>query len=93
MLGLLREEATAMAGEMMLGHLCETAKTRLTEMNSPEGDCAFCLLPLVEDGKHVGSKQLLKLACFHCYHLCVLSQTIETSFMSYFTGQQTLHLH
>ncbi len=60
-------EATALAGEMMLGHLCETARNLLTDMNSPEGDCVFCLEPLSDPGGP--SEQLQRLPCYHCFHL------------------------
>jgi E3 ubiquitin-protein ligase RNF25 len=59
----LRAEAGAMPGELVLGHLCETALDLLTELNAPEGSCAFCLDPLLPSPSPV-----LKLACFHCFH-------------------------
>lgn len=67
MLDALSSEATALAGEMMLGHLCETARNLLTDMNSPEGDCVFCLEPMAEPGGYPGHLQ--RLPCYHCFHL------------------------
>lgn len=65
--GLLRE-AQGMAGELMLGHLCETAKSLLTDLNAPEGDCAICLEPLVQPPGSNLSPFVRKLPCFHCLH-------------------------
>lgn len=47
LLDTLLQEATSMQGELCMGHLVQTAKDWLTAHNVPEGDCAFCLLPLV----------------------------------------------
>lgn len=67
----LEREAACMAGEMMLGHLCETAKGLLTEFNRPEGSCAFCLEPLREQADDPANVPIQKLPCYHCYHsLC-----------------------
>lgn len=67
----LEGEAAAMAGELQLGHLCETALDQLTAANQPEGGCAFCLEPLLGAGGGEGSGDglpVVRLACFHCYH-------------------------
>lgn len=71
----LAAEAACMAGELQLGHLCETAIELLTAANQPEGHCAFCLEPLLADhlpggggGGGAGSA-VLRLGCYHCYHL------------------------
>lgn len=68
----LAAEAAAMAGELQLGHLCETALDLLTDANQPEGDCAFCLEPLLHPddsrGGNGAAPSVLRLACYHCYH-------------------------
>ncbi|PRW57917.1 E3 ubiquitin- ligase RNF25 [Chlorella sorokiniana] len=69
----LAAEAASMAGELQLGHLCETALDLLTAANQPEGDCAFCLEPLLgqADSNGRGGRSRLpvvRLACYHCYH-------------------------
>ncbi len=50
----------------MLGMLCEAARDQLTAMNSPEGACIFCLDELCSDSS---SADLLKLPCYHCFHM------------------------
>ena len=57
------------AGEMMLGSLIEAAKDAMTEINQPEGHCIFCLDPLVPPGTVPSQDLLLRLSCYHCYHL------------------------
>lgn len=47
----LAAEAAQLAGELQLGHLAETALDLLTAANEPEGDCAFCLEPLLAAGR------------------------------------------
>ncbi|KAL4446819.1 hypothetical protein ABPG77_008063 [Micractinium sp. CCAP 211/92] len=66
-------EAAALAGELSLGHLVETALDLLTEHNRPEGLCAFCLerLPDPSDPAAPGAERqgaLLRLQCYHCFH-------------------------
>jgi hypothetical protein len=62
----------------MLGHLTETVRDMLTVMNSPEGDCIFCRGPLQDDGsanppstsgRAEEEEELLRLPCYHAYHL------------------------
>lgn len=70
----LASEAAALAGELSLGHLVETALDLLTEHNRPEGLCAFCLerLPDPSDPAAPGAERqgaLLRLQCYHCFHL------------------------
>ena len=65
----VRAEAHNLLGEMMLGSLIETAKETMTEMNQPEGHCIFCLETLVADDLTPSQKTLLRLPCYHCYHL------------------------
>ena len=73
----LQAEAVNLAGEMVLGHLCELALDLLTEANHPNGTCIFCLEDLVishpsssaaTDSSTSGAYQVLKLPCFHCFH-------------------------
>ena len=75
----LAVEAAQLAGELQLGHLCETALDLLTAGNQPEGACAFCLEPLLAaDGPSgasggggsggSGTRALLRLGCYHAYH-------------------------
>lgn len=70
----LAAEAAALAGELSLGHLVETALDLLTEHNRPEGLCAFCLEPLPPPANPAAPGQgqqhaLLRLQCYHCFHL------------------------
>ena len=57
-----------MTGELMLGHLCETAKALLTDLNAPSGSCAICLEPLREAEGDKPSVPVQKLPCYHCMH-------------------------
>ena len=66
----LRSEAHSLLGEMMLGSLIEAAKDVMTEMNQPEGHCIFCLEELVAPQTKPSQETLLRLPCYHCYHLC-----------------------
>ena len=47
----LREATADFAapGDPVLALLCETAFETLTDLNHPDGDCAFCLTPVVGD--------------------------------------------
>ena len=65
----LHTEANSLVGDMMLGSLIEAAKDAMTELNQPEGHCIFCLEQLVPDGAIPSQKLLLRLPCYHCYHL------------------------
>lgn len=71
MLERLHEEAHSSVGNMMVGLLIETARDTLTAMNIPEGDCIFCMCPLSETSGTIDSLELMKLPCYHCFHLCV----------------------
>ena len=64
----LRQEAADSVGNMVLGLLIEAARDLLTAMNSPEGDCVFCMRSLME-ASSFGSRELMKLPCYHCFHL------------------------
>ncbi|GFR47381.1 hypothetical protein Agub_g9094, partial [Astrephomene gubernaculifera] len=73
----LQGEASALAGEMALGALCEAALDWATEENHPEGFCAFCLCPLEPPLGGRGSsqepdsqdqQQLVRLPCYHAFH-------------------------
>jgi E3 ubiquitin-protein ligase RNF25 len=76
----LADAAAALAGELALGALVESAIDALTAANWPEGDCAFCLEPLLLAQDATGSRaghdaeagdceQCVRLDCFHCFHL------------------------
>ena len=68
----LRAEAAELAGEPVLGQLVASATDLLTRYNTPGEACAFCLERQVpgEDGAGAGPPQLLRLPCYHCFHLC-----------------------
>ena len=68
-LSQLHTVADSLAGEMMLGSLIEAAKDAMTDINQPEGHCVFCLEPLVPSGTVPSQDLLLRLPCYHCYHL------------------------
>lgn len=68
-LSQLHTVADSLAGEMMLGSLIEAAKDAMTDINQPEGHCVFCLEPLVPPGTVPSQDLLLRLPCYHCYHL------------------------
>jgi E3 ubiquitin-protein ligase RNF25 len=59
--------------EPVLALLCETAFDTLTELNRPDGDCAFCLAPVADDADTLDDKSsavpFIKLMrCYHCFH-------------------------
>ena len=64
----MSQEAAAMTGELMLGHLYEAAKALLTDLNHPEGDCAICLEPLRDADGNETLQPVQKLPCYHCLH-------------------------
>lgn len=55
LLNILRKEASSMKGELILGHLIETALDVITDMNLPRGSCSLCLELLEESPSAVGS--------------------------------------
>ena len=76
----LQDEAQNLSGEMILGHLCELALELITSANHPSGTCAFCLEELINTSHSSPSSSILspsttfayhilKLPCFHCFHL------------------------
>lgn len=69
LLSSLRQEAQESVGNMVLGLVIETARDVLTGMNSPEGDCIFCMDSLLDEASTSGSQELTKLPCYHCFHL------------------------
>lgn len=84
-LAALSSEAQSMAGELILGHLCELALDLITGHNVPEGECAFCLEPLVPESNRSGgaiavAPAVTKLVCFHAFH--------ERCFSAWFRWQQ-----
>lgn len=72
-LAALVAEALALHGEMMLGHLLETATDFVTAANHPSGDCAFCLEPVVPAAAAGPAASpaygVVKLGCYHCFHM------------------------
>ena len=68
-LSRLQAEAKGLLGEMMLGSLIEAAKEAMTEINQPEGHCIICLEQLVQEGTTPNQHTLLRLPCYHSYHL------------------------
>ena len=75
-MGRLRDavDEHAAPGDPVLALLCETAFETLTELNHPDGDCAFCLEPMWR-ADHPSSlrdhsaEAFTKLAkCYHCFH-------------------------
>ena len=68
----LRATAAELAGEPVLLQLVASAIDLLTRYNTPGEACAFCLEAQVpeEDGAGAGPPQLLRLPCYHCFHLC-----------------------
>lgn len=65
----LQQDAAESSGSMMLGMLCEAARDKLTSMNRPEGACIFCLDQLCNDSGSAAEADLLKLPCYHCFHM------------------------
>ena len=56
--------------------LSRYAQDILTELNSPDGDCPICLLPLageedVAESVSAADERPVKLPCYHCLHRCV----------------------
>ena len=52
------------------------AQDFLTEMNSPDGACPICLLPLAAGNgsrpvPSMAAEQPVKLQCYHCMHRCL----------------------
>jgi E3 ubiquitin-protein ligase RNF25 len=58
--------------EPVLALLCETAFDTLTELNRPDGDCAFCLAPVADadtlDDKSSAVPFIKLMRCYHCFH-------------------------
>lgn len=72
-ISVLLSDLEALAKELacnpMLVALCEATIDRLTDMNQPEGNCCFCMFPLVIEDKDSTSKPFMKLlSCLHCFH-------------------------
>lgn len=54
---------------LMIIALCEEAVELLTGMNHPEGNCPFCLHPLLIEDQFGNPLQFMKLmSCYHCFH-------------------------
>jgi len=64
LLALLADEAAALGGEMVLGHLFETALDFLSAHDAPEPGavCCFCMEPAAP------APACVRLPCFHCFH-------------------------
>ncbi|KAH7659291.1 E3 ubiquitin-protein ligase RNF25 protein [Dioscorea alata] len=53
----------------MIIKLCQEAVELLTGMNHPEGNCPFCLHPLLVEDQSGNSPPFMKLmSCYHCFH-------------------------
>lgn len=69
LLSSLRALTSELAFYPMLVAICEAATDMLTNMNQPEGNCSFCMLPLVIEDKEFDIQPIIKLlSCFHCFH-------------------------
>ncbi|MCO5602227.1 hypothetical protein L7F22_056355 [Adiantum nelumboides] len=69
LLSELRELAEELTSMPMLVAICEKALDGLTEMNQPDGNCCFCLEPLVIENEVSDVIPFMKLlSCFHCFH-------------------------
>lgn len=69
LLSEIQNDARELAASPMLVSLCEAAIDRLSDMNHPEGNCSFCLFPLVMEDARSGLRPFMKLmSCFHCFH-------------------------
>ena len=73
----LASEAQNLAGEMVIGHLCELALDEITNLNHPTGNCIFCLEDLIlqplddstlKTSLVTPAYSVLKLPCYHCFH-------------------------
>ncbi|GLJ29539.1 hypothetical protein SUGI_0582620 [Cryptomeria japonica] len=65
----IQHEAEMLASSPMLVALCEAAIDKLSNMNHPEGNCSFCLFPLVMEDTQSALRPFMKLmSCFHCFH-------------------------
>lgn len=65
----IQNYARELAASPMLVSLCEATIDRLSDMNHPEGNCSFCLSPLVMEDAESGLRPFMKLmSCFHCFH-------------------------
>ena len=66
----LREATADFAapGDPVLALLCETAFETLTDINHPDGDCAFCLTPVVGDPNDPAAPFMKLMGCYHCFH-------------------------
>lgn len=76
LLQTLHAETHGMAGHPVLGLLAETARAFLTDNNHPEGDCAFCLLPMEAAAAAQGAVAASShddapvcMPCFHAFHV------------------------
>ncbi|XP_073308751.1 uncharacterized protein [Primulina huaijiensis] len=65
----LRDKALELVSCLMLIILCEEAAEMLSSMNHPDGNCALCLYPIVDENAGSNSRPFMKLmSCFHCFH-------------------------
>lgn len=66
----LREATADFAapGDPVLALLCETAFETLTDLNHPDGDCAFCLTPVAGDPNDPAAPFMKLMRCYHCFH-------------------------
>lgn len=69
LLSELQDLADELTFNPMLVAICEAALDRLTDMNQPDGNCCFCMFPLVMEDETSELRPFMKLmSCFHCFH-------------------------
>eukprot|EP00232_Nephroselmis_pyriformis_P001630 CAMPEP_0182905342 /NCGR_PEP_ID=MMETSP0034_2-20130328/32876_1 /TAXON_ID=156128 /ORGANISM="Nephroselmis pyriformis, Strain CCMP717" /LENGTH=263 /DNA_ID=CAMNT_0025040745 /DNA_START=138 /DNA_END=926 /DNA_ORIENTATION=+ len=68
LLGQLRAHAEECRGMPMMASITQVAQDLLTDINSPEGDCPFCIMPIVDAGGGSSRGHMKLLECFHCAH-------------------------
>ncbi|KAJ0961858.1 hypothetical protein J5N97_029686 [Dioscorea zingiberensis] len=65
----IENKAKELSSCLMLVALCEEAVELLSDMNHPEGNCPFCLYPLlVEDQSGTFAPFMKLMSCYHCFH-------------------------
>jgi len=65
----LGQRAEELRGEPVLFVLLEAGRAALTDLNSPQGECAICLGSLSD----AGSQHVLRTPCYHVFHRqCVI---------------------
>lgn len=71
LLTTLRAKADELSGDPALYGFLEAAHEVVTSLNTPQGECAICLLDLVQDGGADVSEScslIVRTPCFHTFH-------------------------